>query len=64
MSTRWTIKELFGTVTKSVTEFLKIPMHEMTSEEFYSLLMDANVKDLNLYNPLPISTEQPETAEQ
>lgn len=39
-------------VTKSVTEFLKIPMYEMTSEEFYSLYMDVDSKGLGIYKPL------------
>ena len=47
-----TIRDLFMSVTKQVTEFLKIPMYEMTSDEFYTLYMDANGKELGVYKPL------------
>jgi len=40
-------------VTQSVTEFLKIPMHEMASEEFYSLYMDVDNQEIGIFNPLP-----------
>ena len=42
----------FLTVTRQVTEFLQIPMYEMTSEEFYSLYMDADKKMLQMFEPL------------
>ena len=53
INSKWTIKELFDRIQKSTTEFLKIPMMEMQSDEFYSMYQDADNVELGKYNPLP-----------
>ena len=58
MDSRWTIKELYERVSQSVTEFLKIPMMEMSSEQFYSLYMDMDNQELGMYQPLPLQKGQ------
>lgn len=52
VSSKWTIRQLYERVAQSVTDFLKLPMLEMNGEEFYSLYMDANNRELGLYKPL------------
>ena len=47
-----TIRELLIAVSKQVTDFLKVPMYEMSSQEFYSLYTDADRKELEIYRPL------------
>ena len=54
VNSKWTIKELYERVSQSVTEFLKIPMLEMSSEEFYSLYMDVDNQESGLFKPLPV----------
>ena len=54
VDSKWTIKELYERVSQSVTDFLKIPMVEMSSEEFYSLYMDVDNQELGMYKPLPV----------
>lgn len=58
VDSKWTIKQLFERVTISVTDFLKIPMLEMNSEEFYSLYMDADNQKLGVYKPLPVPPKE------
>ena len=42
VSSKWTIRQLYERVSQSVTDFLKIPMLELNSDEFYSLYMDVD----------------------
>ena len=58
MNSRWTIGKLFQRVTMSVTEFLKIPMNEMNSEQFYSLYADVDNQQLGFFQPLPQEHEE------
>ena len=55
VDSKWTIKELYERVSQSVTDFLKIPMMEMSGEEFYSLYMDVDNQELGMFKPLPVS---------
>lgn len=58
MHSKWTIGKLYQQVTGQVTDFLKIPMMELNSEEFYSLYTDVNNQEMGHFNPLPLAPEE------
>ena len=64
VNSKWTIKELYERVSQSVTEFLKIPMLEMSSEEFYSLYMDVDNQESGLFKPLPVPKRELEDGDE